>query len=152
MAVKRPHWRKMTWVVLAWNALMIAFIIIGVASNNSTSNCGQLGQQLCNQANQAGTVIGVGIIVVIWVIGDIILGILWLVTKGNRRPCPVCGLPVKAGVVQCNKCGHDFRTVAMPSPQSTVAPGWYPDPHSPGQVRWWDGSQWTEQTQVRTPT
>src|SRR5262245_21251917 len=25
-------------------------------------------------------------------------------------------------------------------------PGWYPDPH--GQVRWWDGHGWTDQTQL----
>src|SRR4051794_22913590 len=23
-----------------------------------------------------------------------------------------------------------------------AAPGWYPDPHQPGQPRYWDGTQW----------
>src|SRR3954452_14959304 len=29
-----------------------------------------------------------------------------------------------------------------------VAPGWYPDPQTQGQLRYWDGNAWTEHTQV----
>ena len=25
-------------------------------------------------------------------------------------------------------------------------PGWHPDPQVPGQLRWWDGSAWSDQT------
>jgi len=35
-------------------------------------------------------------------------------------------------------------------PMTSPAPGWYPDPHVPQQMRWWDGSAWTEDTYERT--
>jgi uncharacterized protein DUF2510 len=153
VAIRR--WRKMTWVVLVWNVLMVAWIVIAVA-NDHTTGCGRLSQRLCDDGTTAGDVIGAGIIVAICLIGDIILGILWLVTKGNRHPCPACGLHVKAGAVQCRKCGYDFRFAAPassvapsdppPTAQPAVPAGWFPDPQGSGQFRYWDGGQWTAYT------
>ncbi|MBW9120777.1 DUF2510 domain-containing protein [Microbacterium trichothecenolyticum] len=34
----------------------------------------------------------------------------------------------------------------MSAPQACAAPNWYPDPHVPGLMRWWDGTQWTSDT------
>lgn len=33
------------------------------------------------------------------------------------------------------------------APADPLAAGWYPDPSATGDVRWWDGSAWTDQTQ-----
>lgn len=34
---------------------------------------------------------------------------------------------------------------------SQTPQGWYPDPSVPGQLRWWDGTQWTEHTHAASP-
>ena len=36
----------------------------------------------------------------------------------------------------------------MSYPNDTPAAAWYPDPQTPGQVRWWDGTNWTEHVSV----
>lgn len=96
----------MTWAVVIFNILMLLWIIIGVATTHP-KNCNGLSQQLCNDATNTGKGIAVGIIIILWVIGDVILAVLWLVTRG--RSCPVCGRNVKRGLTVCRGCGHDFR-------------------------------------------
>jgi hypothetical protein len=109
MASIRPHWRKMTWVILIFNAIMLIWVIAGAASGHPT-NCNGLSTQTCNDAYNAGKGIGVGILIVLWALGDVILGTIWLVTRG--RSCPVCGKGVRKGIVVCKSCGHDFRAIA----------------------------------------
>ncbi|WP_406691989.1 hypothetical protein REH65_08335 [Saccharopolyspora sp. ID03-671] len=47
-----------------------------------------------------------------WVAGDVILGILWLVTKPRTRDCPACGRTIKRGQMTCKSCGYDFAQAA----------------------------------------
>lgn len=107
--------RFMKWLLLGFNLLMIVWIIAGIASNNnSTADCGTLSAEACDAAGDVGTTIGVGILIVLWALGDIILGVLYLISPSKKRDCPVCGKGVKKGVLQCGSCGYDYRTGQAP--------------------------------------
>lgn len=112
--LRRPHWRVMTWVVLVFNVVALAWVIASAASVGNPNHCvaGQAGE-LCRSATSAGTGIGVGILIALWIAGDIVLGLLWLVTRG--RECRACGRRMRRGAPVCRHCGFDHRTQAVPS-------------------------------------
>lgn len=101
--VKLPSWRPFTWVIVILNILFVVWVISAVGAAECEA------EREFQGACEAGTAIGVGIIVGFWAVVDIILGILWLVTRGSRRQCPQCGYDVKKGQMTCKKCGYDFR-------------------------------------------
>ena len=41
--------------------------------------------------------------------------------------------------------------MSTPPSAGNPAPGWYPDPQAPGQQRYWDGAQWSEQSAQAAP-
>ncbi|MDT0379754.1 hypothetical protein RM572_13370 [Streptomyces sp. DSM 42041] len=103
-----PRWRFFTWVILAFNLIMLIWVITGATSGPDCS--GKTGDALTTcQAGQVGTGIGVSLLIVLWALSDVILGVLWLVTKPHGRNCPACGNSVRKGVMQCRSCGYDFR-------------------------------------------
>lgn len=67
--------RKMTWVILIWTGLFIWVL----SSAGSASNCG------ADEACQAGTAVGVGlgavILFPIWLIGFLILSVIWFMSR-----------------------------------------------------------------------
>jgi hypothetical protein len=114
MALKRPHWRKGTWIILIFNLLMLVWMIsAGGATGSALSDCAQYTDEFERAGCEAGTAIGAGLgagmLIGLWVAGDVILGVIWLVTnKKKTRDCPVCGADVKKGLTVCGSCGHDF--------------------------------------------
>lgn len=126
-----PGWRKGTYIILIFNLIMLVWVVAGVASTTHNPNCGQTNkfftQQDCQSATDAGATIGAGIIITFWAIGDVILGVLWLVTNRKKtRDCPACGSDVKKGLFACRSCGFDFRSLAYGSQQQ--APAYSPNP------------------------
>ncbi len=110
-----PDWRVFTYVILLVNLIFLIWIIAGAASTSGhATDCGTLTQQTCDNARNVGAGIGIGIIIFLWAAVDAILGIVWLVTRPNKRPCPVCGSNVRKGQTDCVACGYDFRSGAHP--------------------------------------
>lgn len=70
------------WVFIGFNILMPVWIVAGLVAAGSA-----MGGAI-NEAEQAGaaigTTIGVGLLVALWALGDIILGILVLLTRRKK--------------------------------------------------------------------
>jgi len=131
-----PRWRIFTWVILAFNLIMLIWVISAIAANASTCS-GLTGDTLANcKLNNVGTGIGVTLLIVLWALGDIIFGVLWLVTRPRTRDCPVCGNSVRRGSTRCGVCGYDFgqllgASAAGAAPPPGVPSGW--SAHTPEQ-------------------
>jgi hypothetical protein len=115
-----PHWRKATWALVVWNALMLLWVVSGVM--NVSSNCaGMTGDALTTC--QAGTAIGAGIgvtfIGMIWFVGFIVFSLVWLMSRPSKRQCPRCGNDVKKGLTVCPSCQFEFGAPSVPASPTT---------------------------------
>jgi hypothetical protein len=108
----RPHWRKMTWVLILWSAFILIWAIAGGASNDCGSEATKLNQNACD----TGTGIGVAIILFLGFIGFVFFSLIWFMTRPRGRDCPACGEKVKKGLTACPDCGHDFAAAASVQP------------------------------------
>lgn len=118
--MRRPHWRKMTWVLILWTVLMAIWIVAGAATVDPANECaGEEFRGACEAGTEAGEAIGIGALVVLWFFGFMVLSLIWFMTRPKGRECPACGERVKRGFTACPACGHDFAAAAAtpaPSP------------------------------------
>lgn len=63
----------------------------------------------------------------------------------GQPPTPPAVLSPAAGTATPERTGVLGRLLGRRQPSAPPAPaaGWYPDPHVPRQLRWWDGAAWT---------
>jgi hypothetical protein len=121
--MKRPHWRKMTWALIIWCAVILIWAIAG--GTNAANNCAhQTGDQyLSTHAAQtacnAGAGIGVAAVLAIGFFGFVFLSLIWFMTRPKGRDCPVCGVKVKRGRTVCPECGYDFAAGVRQAPIAT---------------------------------
>lgn len=80
-------WRKFTWFILVVQVLFVIWIISGVSAVSDSCD-GLTGTDLdiCQAGTAVGAGIGIGLILFLWGIVDVILAVIWLVTgrSGNK--------------------------------------------------------------------
>lgn len=84
------NWRKMTWVVIGWCTLILAWAIGGASSGASknAADCAHsayLTAQDCLAASNTGTGIGVAIILLVGFFGFVFFSLIWFMTR-PRQP------------------------------------------------------------------
>ena len=81
-----PRWRKATWALVIWNILMVIWVAGGIGA--TSDNCvGETGEalELCQSATAVGAGIGVTFIIIIWFIGFIVLGLVWVMSRPKEN-------------------------------------------------------------------
>jgi hypothetical protein len=94
----------MTWVLIIWSALILIWVAAGVGG----SNCADETSSSATSGCEAGTAIGVFLILFIGFVGFLFLSLIWFMSRPKGRACPVCGEKVKKGLTKCESCGFDF--------------------------------------------
>jgi hypothetical protein len=87
---RKPRRRVFRWVFLSIQVLFLVWVIAGASSASSSAQkyCTHqtgLDMQTCLSAHHAGTAIGVGILIALWVAVDVILGITWAIIHFTRK-------------------------------------------------------------------
>lgn len=76
----------MSWFILVVNALFLLWVIVGAADKGPAVCSPGMDAQACADLTAAGKGIGIGILIMLWTMVDVILLVLWLVTKPKAKP------------------------------------------------------------------
>jgi hypothetical protein len=73
-----PRWRKATWAILIWTVLAALWIAAGIGAVGDMPAAGGASEEA---ARAVGAGIGVTFIIIIWFLGFIVLGLIWLMSR-----------------------------------------------------------------------
>lgn len=76
-----PKWRKATWALVAFNVLMLVWLVSGLGAVGDTPCDPTLDPELCDAATAVGAGIGVTLLIILWFIGFVVLGLVWLMSR-----------------------------------------------------------------------
>lgn len=80
-----PKWRKATWAIAIWSALMSLWIVVGggsaASSCSSETGDGVLSASTAQDACTAGAGIGIAILMVVAFVGFVFFSLIWIMSR-----------------------------------------------------------------------
>lgn len=128
--------------------LIVATVLAGIAALIALINLIDVGRTAGDTFGLVDVSPGFGLIIVLLAsLGAGVVAFLAQMQLGKQ------GVPVGLSLDELNR-GAALPSTSLPpqgaaAPAPTAAPpaGWQPDPSVPGQLRYWDGTQWTQHVQ-----
>ena len=83
-----PKWRKSTWALVMWNILMSLWLATAIGGVGPFSCAGESGAALavCEAGVNIGLSLGLSFVLIVWLIGFIAFGLVWLMSRPKYLP------------------------------------------------------------------
>jgi hypothetical protein len=80
------QWRKATWALIVWNVLMILWLASTLQGEFSCVGETGAARTVCDAGASLGLSLGASLVGVVWFIGFITIGLIWLMTRARSVP------------------------------------------------------------------
>jgi hypothetical protein len=74
-------WRKATWALAIWNVLMLLWTATLAGGIGDCAGESGWALTVCEAGRALGTGMGIPFVVIVWFIGFIVLGLIWLMSR-----------------------------------------------------------------------
>jgi hypothetical protein len=80
------QWRKATWALVIWNVLMVLWLASALSSEFNCDRETGGARAVCDAGAAIGMSLGPSLVGVVWFIGFITIGLIWLVSRPKSVP------------------------------------------------------------------
>lgn len=80
------EWRKATWALVGWTVLSLLWAATAARGDFSCTGETGVARAVCDAGATIGLSLGVTFVVIVWLIGFVILGVIWLMNRPKSVP------------------------------------------------------------------
>ena len=80
------HWRKTTWALVIWTVFMVLWLASTLRGEFNCDRETGAARAVCDAGASIGMTYGASLVGVVWFIGFIAIGLIWMVSRPKSVP------------------------------------------------------------------